>query len=208
VIHAHYVPEGKAAVPSPDVQFINSPNQSSRSLGVDLDSIVIHTTEVDYQGTLNFFLNPASQVSAHFVIAPDGQIVQMVDTARKAWHATYYNSRSIGIEMVGYAGNPSTWNENNLGALSDLLAWLVTAYDVSLTHPSGNAYDFSNDRYNRTGLVAHGQVQPWNRTDPGSFFPWESILVDVQQKISAAPEPSTAVIIFTVCGVLLGCRKR
>jgi hypothetical protein len=96
--------------------------------------------------------------------------------------------------MVGYAGQASTWNDNNLAALTDLLAWLVTAYDVSLVHPTGDAYDFPNDDYNSPGLVAHGQVQPWNRTDPGPHFPWNQVLTDTQAKIDAVPEPTSALL--------------
>ena len=111
----------------------------------------------------------------------------MVDTSQRAWHVTYYNSRSIGIEMVGYADLPTTWNDNNLTALMDLLAWLVTAYHVPLVHPAANAYDFANDQYNDAGLVAHGQVQPWNRTDPGPYFPWDQVLAGTQSRIDVIP---------------------
>jgi N-acetyl-anhydromuramyl-L-alanine amidase AmpD len=193
-------------LPSPDVEWIASPNYNSRS-GTAVDSIVIHTTEVSYAGTIDIFTRTSSQVSAHFVIAPDGHIVQMVDTANRAWHATYYNSRSVGIEMVGYAGQASTWNDNNLAALTDLLAWLVTAYDVSLVHPTGDAYDFPNDDYNSPGLVAHGQVQPWNRTDPGPHFPWNQVLTDTQAKIDAVPEPTSA-LLSLLAAASIGLQRR
>jgi len=163
---------------------------------------------VSYAGTLAIFEDTASQVSAHFVIAPDGHITQMVDTPGRAWHATYYNSRSVGIEMVGYAGSRSTWNENNLSALMDLLAWLVTAYDVPLVHPLGNAYDFANEQYNYAGLVAHGQVQPWNRTDPGPYFPRDQVLAGTQSRIDAVPEPGSAAVIGLACVMLLRRRRR
>jgi N-acetyl-anhydromuramyl-L-alanine amidase AmpD len=192
---------GKTDVPAPDVEWIASPNHGSRGSTI-VDSIVIHTTEVSYQGTIDIFLNPANEVSAHFVIAPNGHILQMVDTSRRAWHATYFNSRSVGIEMVGYAHRSNTWNSQNLGALMDLLAWLTTAYDVPLVHPGGDAYDYPNDIYNTPGLVAHGQVQPWNRTDPGPYFPWNDVLAGTQARIDAVPEPASAVVLC-LAGVLL-----
>ncbi len=205
VIRSTGVPLGKTDVPSPDVEWIASPNHGSRGSTV-VDSIVIHTTEVSYQGTLDIFLDPVREVSAHFVIAPNGHVVQMVDTSRRAWHATYFNSRSVGIEMVGYAHRSSTWNSQNLGALMDLLAWLTTAYDVPLVHPGGDAYDFPNDTYNTPGLVAHGQVQPWNRTDPGPYFPWNDVLAGTQTRIAAVPEPASAAV-FCLAGVVLMRRR-
>ncbi|MGD9632390.1 MAG: N-acetylmuramoyl-L-alanine amidase [Pirellulales bacterium] len=189
-IRARNLPAGATNLPAPDVEWISSPNFGGRG-STRVDSIVIHTTEVNFAGTLDIFQDTESQVSAHFVIAPDGHIVQMVDTANRAWHATYYNSRSVGIEMVGYAAQSSTWNNNNLNSLMNLLAWLVTAYDVPLTHPSGNAYDFAGEQYDYPGLVAHGQVQPWNRTDPGPHFPWSAVLAGTQARIDAVPEPTS-----------------
>src|ERR1043166_4550895 len=105
---------------APVVTSIPSPNYNSRS-GTTIDSIVIHTTESSYTSTINTFLSTSSQVSAHYVNNTDGQITQMVDNANRAWHATYYNSRSIGIENVGYAGQASTWNSANLASLEKLV---------------------------------------------------------------------------------------
>ncbi len=205
-IRAIGIPADKTDVPSPDVQWVFSPNANDRKSVVPVDAVVIHTTEVNFEGTLGIFQSPASQVSAHFVIAPDGRIIQMVDTSRRAWHATYYNTRSVGIEMVGYANYPDTWNNNNLSALMDLLAWIVTAYDIPLVHPGGNAFDFPNDTYNLTGLVEHAQVQPWNKSDPGPFFPWAQVLDGTQQRIDVAPEPGTAVMLMSACGLLMARR--
>ena len=84
----------------------------------------------------------------------DGSITQLVDLANRAWHATYYNSRSIGIEIVGFAGQASTWNAQNLAAVQNLVAWLAWKYDVPVVHPAGNAYDYPNDQLNVSGIVA------------------------------------------------------
>jgi N-acetyl-anhydromuramyl-L-alanine amidase AmpD len=206
-IRARRLPSSATHLPSPDVQWIASPNVGSRNGPQPIDSIVIHTTETTFSHTLEIFQDTTSQVSAHFVIAPSGHIVQMVDTANRAWHATYYNSRSIGIEMVGYANQPSTWNDHNLKSLVELLAWLVTAYDIPLVHPTGNAYDFPNDEFNQPGLVAHGQVQPWNRTDPGPYFPWSQVLSATQARIIAVPEPSAVALAALVLATLFTNRR-
>lgn len=55
--------------------------------------------ENEFQGTLNWFANPASQVSAHIVIAMDGRIAECVDPALEAWHARAENARRLGVEL-------------------------------------------------------------------------------------------------------------
>jgi N-acetyl-anhydromuramyl-L-alanine amidase AmpD len=173
------------AIVKPTVESVPSPNYNSRS-GTDIDSIVLHTTEGSYSGSLSWMTNPDSDVSAHYLIRSDGHIAQLVADSNRAWHATYYNSRSIGIEMAGYAGQSSTWTTANIAALVDLTAWLSVQYNVPVVRPAGDAYDYPNDQLNAPGFVAHAQVQPWDRTDPGPYFPWTSFLGQVQQKIAAS----------------------
>jgi N-acetylmuramoyl-L-alanine amidase len=57
---------------------------------------------------------PVSEVSAHYVVAEDGRVTQLVPEMRRAWHVgrgawgedTDVNSASIGIEIV----NPGHWS--------------------------------------------------------------------------------------------------
>lgn len=198
---------GPTTYPKPAVAWVASPNYNSRTVSA-VDSVVIHTTEETLQDTFDIFLNPARQVSAHYVIASNGDIYEMVAPSNRAWHATYYNHRSIGIEMVGYSSQSSTWNQNNLSALADLLAWLVQAYPaIPLTHPGGNAYDYPNDSFNAAGIVAHGQIQPWDRTDPGPYFPWDNVLTAVESRLASVPEP-TSVLMVLLGGVVVCSRWR
>lgn len=199
----------ETAIPKPTTIDVASPNFSQRDYITPLDTVVIHTTEVGLSGTLRIFQNPENTTSAHFVVAPNGDIYQMVDTVDRAHHATYYNSRSIGIEMVGYAGLPTTWNERNLGSLVDLLSWILSAYpDIPLVHPGGNAYDYPGDVYDEKGLVAHGQVQPWNRSDPGRFFPWQDVMDAVGQRIAAVPEPNSLCMCVLLSFHWMVCGRR
>lgn len=196
------------SLPKPEVTTIASPNYNARTAAA-VDSIVIHTTEETLADTIDIFLDPARQVSAHFVIAPNGDVYQMVDTRNRAWHATYYNHRSIGIEMVGYASQASTWNPENLSSLTELLAWLLQAYpSIPLAHPPGDAYDYRDDAYRGTGLIAHAQIQPWNRSDPGRYFPWDQVLTHVAERLASVPEPSTALMTLTAVGLAIACRRR
>src|SRR3546814_10763289 len=60
-----------------------------------------------YAGSISWFQNSSSQVSAHYLIrSSDGQVTQMVREYNKAWHVRSHNPHSIGIEHEGYISNP------------------------------------------------------------------------------------------------------
>ena len=84
-----------------------SPNFNERRLPMSM--IVIHYTGmVDARAALERLRDPAAEVSAHYLIAEDGQVVRLVDEDKRAWHAGKshwrgiddVNSASIGIELV------------------------------------------------------------------------------------------------------------
>lgn len=196
-----------AAPPKPAVTWDASPNYSasSRETSYNIDSIVIHTTEGKdtngdgyyselYTQAISWFNNPKAGVSAHYVISPSGAITQMVADDDIAWHATYYNSRSIGIECAGFSGKAATWTPALLEALSTLVAYLCDKYAVPVVHPGGNAYDEPDDTYKAPGLVAHAQIQPWSRSDPGAFFPWATFVDSVSSKMGILPPPAPAIV--------------
>lgn len=85
-----------------------TPNKSSR-LGVKPDLLVWHETAGSYTGSVAWLRNPASQASAHLVLREDGgECTQLVHLSEKAWHASAYNLRSVGVEHAnvtakGYA---------------------------------------------------------------------------------------------------------
>ncbi len=78
-------PVGTSEPAKPPVkEFIQSPNFSSRN-GERIRRVVMHyTTSRNVSGTIEWFKNPASRVSAHYVIVRDGTIFQMVRDADKA----------------------------------------------------------------------------------------------------------------------------
>lgn len=87
----------------PPLLWKSSPNFSSRK-GARVDLIVLHSTEGGYGGSVAWFQQSRSAVSAHFVLREDGaEATQMVHLADKAWHACAFNARSIGLECAGFA---------------------------------------------------------------------------------------------------------
>lgn len=69
------------------IDFVASPHFSSRGKN-EIEGAVIHYTAGGRaSGTVSWFANPVSKVSAHFVISRTGRVIQMVDCRRAAWHA-------------------------------------------------------------------------------------------------------------------------
>ncbi|HEY3058157.1 MAG TPA: N-acetylmuramoyl-L-alanine amidase, partial [Chloroflexota bacterium] len=71
-----------------------------------ISRVVIHITDggANINGTIAWFRNPVDsdgkirQVSAHYVVGRDGEVVQMVRHTDVAFHAHHANADSIGIE--------------------------------------------------------------------------------------------------------------
>ena len=164
--------------------------------------IVIHTTEGSYSSAVNWFNNPNSNVSAHYVIDQDGSATQMVDSWDTAWTQTYTNKRAIGFEMAGYSNDPNTWvyckHESqyvagaknyrpNLYKLANLCAFFIertykngVTYDIPAQHPTDVGYYYASNgpRLPETvkGIVGHNQIQADQKSDPGPYFPWTDFM--------------------------------
>lgn len=94
------------ATTGPAPQVISRPSPNHNGVRASTIGCVMHSTrggtsspEAEFQATLNWFANPASQVSAHIVIALDGRVAECVDPDLEAWHAKAENARRLGIEL-------------------------------------------------------------------------------------------------------------
>jgi hypothetical protein len=131
-----------------------SPNYNDRPPGTIIDSLVIHTTEGVWPGDLDWLCSASSEVSCHYVLAPDGAIYSIVDDSMRAWHAgnssyagrSNYNNFSLGIEVSHQQGQ--AYKPAQHPALTALCAWLIDIYPI-----------------NRTYLVQHRQVAPDRKID-------------------------------------------
>ncbi|GAC42999.1 negative regulator [Paenibacillus popilliae ATCC 14706] len=137
--------------------------------GPDIRYIVIHDAEGSYDGTIEWFANPASGVSAHYVIrSSDGDITQMVDTKDVPWHAGnwYFGMHSIGIEHEGHALEGATWySEPMYRASAKLVRYLAEKYNIPL---------------DRAHIFGHEEIPGVNQSrqtgmhwDPGPFWDWD-----------------------------------
>jgi len=143
-LNAHAIFGSKHAIVKPAIKsFIESPNHSSRD-NANIDMIVLHcSTAATVEGTLSWFLNPRSRVSAHYVVDKNGDIYQMVRDECSAWHAKAVNPRSIGIEHVGIATDRLTDAQSMASA--QLVRWLATAYGISAANVLGHRFAPGNE---------------------------------------------------------------
>lgn len=71
----------------PDIPFVPSPHFSSRE-GMTIEGTILHyTAGGSTAGTVQWFQDPASKASSHFVLSREGKFTQMVALDQAAWHA-------------------------------------------------------------------------------------------------------------------------
>ncbi len=158
-----------AGTGGPPIEWAPSPNHGPRRGVMAPDMVVIHYTAMASAGAaLDRLRDPSAEVSAHYLIGPDGAIVQLVSEARRAWHAGVarwgsvadVNSHSIGIELanpgpeLGWPPYPAPQME----ALEALL-WRIRL-----------RWGLLPER-----VLGHSDVAPGRKIDPGEKFDWRRL---------------------------------
>jgi N-acetylmuramoyl-L-alanine amidase len=149
-------------------EFVASPNHEARRGFARPDCVILHYTGMATgAAALDLLCDPASKLSSHYFIWEDGRILQLVPESERAWHAgrslwkgeSDINSASIGIEIVN-AGHDSLppFPDAQIDALIALLS------DIGARH-----------RIAPERILAHSDVAPGRKIDPGEKFPWEAL---------------------------------
>ena len=161
-----------ATVDFPGARWVYSPNQSSRG-GTAVREVAIHTMQGSYAGSISWFQNPNSQVSAHYLIrSSDGQVTQMVRERRKAWHVRSHNPHSIGIEHEGYISNPDWYTSAMYNASAAITRQSCARYAGIVCTRAMKAYtpaDLSDASYD---IIGHQNLTDNSHTDPGKYWNW------------------------------------
>lgn len=104
-------------------------NQGSRN-GSAIKRIILHyTTAREPEGSVAWFLDPDSKVSAHYIVDRKGKVWQVVHDSDKAWHAGADNPDSIGIEHCAAMGDKLTAVQEQTTVA--LQKWLCAAYNIN-----------------------------------------------------------------------------
>jgi N-acetylmuramoyl-L-alanine amidase len=150
-------------------RFVASPNRGERRGYGRPNSIILHYTGMPTgEAALRALTDPASQVSSHYLVWEDGAIDQLVAEDGRAWHAgkgswkgeSDLNSASIGVEIV----NPGHDGGLPPFPLPQIEATIALALDISAR------WAIAPER-----ILAHSDVAPARKRDPGEAFPWEAL---------------------------------
>ena len=132
VNHGH----GSGHAPTPNIKLVpaDDSNYNSRN-GTKIDMIIMHNTDANLQASINTFKDPNSNVSAHYIVARSGEIIQMVRDSFRAWHAgdRTVNSRSIGIEHEATNANRGMTAAQEQSSIA-LVKYLIGAYSVPVAN--------------------------------------------------------------------------
>jgi AmpD protein len=154
-----------------------SPNAGPPPDGTAVDLVVIHSISLPpgefggdaierlFTNTLDWSAHPyfetirGLQVSAHFLVRRDGELLQFVSCDDRAWHAgpsswqgrEGCNDFSIGIELEGLEGE--RFETAQYDVLAALLRSVVARYPIA-------------------AVAGHEHVAPGRKCDPGAGFDW------------------------------------
>lgn len=177
--------------PTPDspvaAKVFPSPNHGERAGGANRrpDILLLHYTGMRDAGeALNRLCDATAEVSAHYFVFENGQVLQLVPESRRAWHAGVgvwdgehdINSASIGIEIAnpGHPGGMPPYPQAQIEAV------IALARDIT------DRWGIRPDR-----VLGHSDVAPQRKLDPGETFPWEQLAQrGVGHWVAPAPQRS------------------
>jgi AmpD protein len=163
------------------IRYVASPNCDDRPPGAEITLLVLHSISLppgEYGGgaierLFTNRLDPEAhpyfreiislQVSAHFLVRRDGELLQFVPVQRRAWHAgasswrgrERCNDFSIGVELEGTDEAP--FEDRQYDELASLVRSLRLALPLR-------------------DIAAHSDIAPGRKTDPGTCFDWPRLL--------------------------------
>jgi N-acetylmuramoyl-L-alanine amidase len=180
-----------------DVTRRPSPNFDERALPVSM--IVLHYTGMpDAEGALDRLTSSEAKVSAHYCIKEDGEVIQLVDEDKRAWHAgksywrgiTDINSASVGIEIVnpGHEFGYRPFPDEQIASVIPLVADIKDRHGIT-----------------RGNIVGHSDIAPARKEDPGELFPWAALA----KRRLALPSPTRDLMdpFWTDAGFLLALER-
>jgi N-acetyl-anhydromuramyl-L-alanine amidase AmpD len=189
-LHCNFVPAAYAQNSADPGDYGNYDLANRPDDGLSIRYVVIHDTEVDYDGTLAIFQNSHNYVSAHYVTrSSDGFVTQMVPTNDVAWQAGnwWINTHSVGIENEGFALDASYFTDQLYHSLARLTRYTAERYRIPL---------------DREHIIGHDQVpgpteafQAGMHWDPGTYFDWARFMALVGAPITPSGADKTGRIV-------------
>jgi N-acetylmuramoyl-L-alanine amidase len=152
--------------------FLDAPSPNFDARGAVIDTVILHYTGMQTRSEAVARLrDPAAKVSAHYAVEENGDIYRLVNEQMRAWHAGVGSwkgeidiiARSIGIEIV----NPGhEWGYRDFPT-AQIAAVIGLLKDIRTRHP-----------VKPVRVLAHSDVAPRRKEDPGEKFPWGMLAVE------------------------------
>ena len=115
---------------------------------------------------INRLTNIQSEVSCHYFIKNNGEIIKIVPESYVAWHAgksswgnhKSLNKDSIGIEIAnpGHDLNYKYFTKKQIISILKLSHYLIRKYKIDIKN-----------------ILGHSDIAPERKKDPGEKFPWK-----------------------------------
>ena len=145
-----------------------SPNfNRKKRVSNQIKFIVFHYTGMKSESrAINRLTNIQSEVSCHYLVKNNGEIIEMVPVLYTAWHAgkslwrrfKSLNKNSIGIEITnpGHKFGYKKFSKKQTSSLLKLSKLLIKKYKISPKN-----------------ILGHSDIAPERKKDPGEKFPWK-----------------------------------
>jgi len=145
-----------------------SPNfNTKKRISKEIKFIIFHYTGMKNESdAINRLTNIQSEVSCHYLIKNNGEIIRVVPDLYIAWHAgksswknyKSLNQKSIGIEITnpGHEFGYKKFSKKQISSLLKLSKFLVKRYKII-----------------KNNILGHSDIAPERKKDPGEKFPWE-----------------------------------
>ena len=140
--------------------------------------------------------SPMIKVSSHYLAYEDGRMFQLVDEAKRAWHAgkgswdgeTEMNSCTIGIEIAngGYDFGLPEFPEPQIQSVMTLVRDIMDRHGLDRHH-----------------VIGHSDLAPTRKPDPGPKFPWQRFAAEgLSIWPKPAPEDGDQRVLFETIGTI------
>ncbi len=129
-----------------------------------VNTLVYHSTAFDAKKAIETYED--YDVSVHYIIEENGNIIELVDEDTRAAHAgasfwrgyERINPRSVGIEVLQPTLGQTPYKKAQIKTVVDLSKRIIKKYKI-----------------NPKMIVGHSDISPTRKPDPGKAFFWQEL---------------------------------
>ncbi len=113
-------------------------------------------------------------LSAHILVAPNGDVYVCREDSEGAYHARGYNTNSLGIEFL-------VQGHHNYGSFLEVIKgdYVTETQWESGVNVVKSWVDFFTIKESK--VVRHSDISPGRKVDPGSGFKWDKFLKEIRE---------------------------